>query len=93
MYAIRLTKSSREFLRQVPGREAERILRELYALRENPFRSNLRKLKGYKLWRMKIDEHRAIVDILISAKELIVLAIGHRRNVYREFFGKRRRGR
>lgn len=86
MYSIKLTKKSKDFLNTISKGESKFILRTIYSLRENPFKSNLKKLKGYKLWRLKMKQYRAVLDILVSGKEIIVLTIGYRRNVYADFF-------
>ena len=81
MYVIELTKKASGYLRSVERVEAERILKRIYALRENPI-PHLKKLKGTRLWRLRAGPHRAIIDVLIKGKRLIVLRIGRRSNVY-----------
>jgi mRNA-degrading endonuclease RelE of RelBE toxin-antitoxin system len=81
MYAIELTKKASDYLRSVEQSEAERILKKLYSLRENPI-PHLKKLKDTRLWRLRAGPHRAIIDVLIKGKRLIVLRIGRRKNVY-----------
>ncbi len=89
MYDITITEKAKGFLRKIKKEEAEYILNEVYALRENPFEKKIKKLKRYKLWRMKIKQYRAVLDILITQKQVIVLQIGYRKNVYRLFFDKK----
>jgi mRNA-degrading endonuclease RelE of RelBE toxin-antitoxin system len=89
MYRIRLTKKAKIFLRSIEKEEAEIILNEVFSLRKNPFERRIKKLKGYKIWRFKIKRYRAILDILISGKDIKVLTIGYRRNIYKNFFGKK----
>lgn len=90
MYSIQLTKKSRDFLHSIKKEEAEFIVKEIYKLRNNPFDYPLKKLKGYKLYRLKIKKYRAILNILIIRKQIVVLQIGFRKNVYRKFFDKKR---
>ena len=80
-YVIELTKKASDYLRSIERVEAERILKRIYALRENPI-PHLKKLKGTRLWRLRIGPHRAIIDVLIKGKRLIVLRIGRRSNLY-----------
>jgi len=61
--------------------DRETILKKIYSLNENPF-PHLKKLKGDKLWRLRILKYRAIMDVLVSGKKIIVLRIGHRKNIY-----------
>ena len=82
-----------QFTNQHP-REKKFILNELYKLRDNPYsNSQLRPLKGYKsFWKLYMKQNRAIIKILILKKQILVLLIGHRRDIYDKFFkGKKRK--
>ena len=81
MYSIELSKSSKKFLNKLSKKDTEIILNKIYSIRENPF-PHLKRLKGYKLWRLRVLRYRAIIDILISGRKIIVLKIGYRKNVY-----------
>lgn len=81
MFRIELSQTSKKFLEKVERKEAEIILRKIFDLRDNPFRF-LKRLHGERLWRLRISDYRAVVDVIISANRIIVLRIGHRKNVY-----------
>lgn len=81
MYSVEFTKSSKKFLKRLPKIDSEIILNKIYSIRDNPFRF-LKRLQGQKLWRLRIRGYRAIVDVIISANEIIVLRIGKRSRVY-----------
>ena len=82
MYSIELSKRSKTFLRKIPNRDAQILLKKIYSLKENPF-PHLKRLKGQsKLWRLRVLKYRAILDIVISGNRIIVLRIGHRKNIY-----------
>lgn len=81
MYSIQIEKNVGDFLKKLEKKDAEIILNKLYALKENPFRF-LKRLQGEKLWRLRIMDYRAIVDVIIAMNKIIVLRIGHRKNVY-----------
>jgi mRNA interferase RelE/StbE len=55
--------------------------KKIYSVREHPF-SFLKKLRGNQYWRLRIDDYRAIVDVVVVRRKVIVLRIGHRKNVY-----------
>ena len=80
-YTIELTKKARNFLKKLEKEDATAILRKIYSLRDNPF-PMLKKLKGTKLWRLRIGKYRAILDVLIKRNKIIILRIGKRSNVY-----------
>jgi mRNA-degrading endonuclease RelE of RelBE toxin-antitoxin system len=81
MYTIELTKKAKNFLLNLAKDDQEAILKKIYTLRENP-QSHLKKLVGSKLWRLRVGKYRAIIDIIIKGKRLIVLRIGKRDKVY-----------
>jgi len=81
MYSIQIEKNAEDFLKKLNKKDAELILKKIYSIRANPFRF-LKRLQGDKLWRLRIADYRVIVDVIISANRIIVLRIGHRKNVY-----------
>jgi mRNA interferase RelE/StbE len=81
VYSIQIEKNAEDFLKKLQKKDAEIILNKIYSIRENPFRY-LKRLQGDKLWRLRIRDYRAIVDVIISMNKVIVLRIGHRKNVY-----------
>ena len=81
MYSIQIEKNAEDFLKKLQKKDAEIILNKIYFIRENPFRY-LKRLQGEKLWRLRIGDYRAIIDIVISMNKIIVIRIGHRKNIY-----------
>ena len=83
MHSIEISETARKFLAKLDKNDAGHILNKIYSIRDNPFRF-LKRLQGQSLWRLRIADYRAIVDVIISANKIIVLRIGHRKNVYDE---------
>ncbi|MCK5149372.1 type II toxin-antitoxin system RelE/ParE family toxin [Candidatus Pacearchaeota archaeon] len=81
MYSIKIEKNAEKFLKKIPKQDSEIILNKIYSLKENPFRF-LKRLKGYKLWRLRIHKYRVIIDVVVSGNNLVVLKIGYRKNIY-----------
>ena len=81
MYSVQIEENAEKFLKKLNKKDAEMILIKIYGLRENPFRF-LKRLQGEKLWRLRIADYRAIIDVVVSANKIIVVRIGHRKNVY-----------
>ena len=81
MYSIQIEKNAEDFLKKLQKKDAEIILKKIYSIKENPFRF-LKRLQGEKLWRLRIGDYRAIVDVIISMNKIIVLRIGNRKNIY-----------
>ena len=81
MYQIELTETSKKFLKKLNKKDSEIILNKIYSIKDNPFRF-LKRLQGEKLWRLRVMDYRAVVDVIISMNKIVVIRIGHRKNVY-----------
>ena len=81
VFDIEITETAKRFLKKIEKNGSELILQKIDSIRENPFRY-LQRLQGDKLWRLRIADYRAVVDVLVSANKIVVLRIGHRKNVY-----------
>lgn len=81
MYSIQIEKNAQHFLKKLSKKDAEFILKKIYSIRDNPFRF-LKRLTGQNLWRLRIVDYSAIADVVVSNNKILVLRIGHRKNVY-----------
>lgn len=81
MFQIEITETAKDFLKKLQKKDAESILNKIYSIKENPYRF-LKRLQGKKLWRLRIGNYRAIVDVIVSMNKIIVVRIGHRKNIY-----------
>lgn len=81
MYSIQIEENAEEFLIKLDKKDRDIILNKIYSIRDNPFRF-LKRLQGEKLWRLRIKDYRAIIDVVVSMNKIIVLRIGHRKNIY-----------
>ena len=81
MFQIEITETAKEFLEKLNKKDAEIILNKIYSIRDNPFRY-LKRLEGNKLWRLRIMDYRAVMDVIVSMNKIIVIRIGHRKNIY-----------
>ena len=82
MYFIEIEENAEKFLKKLPKKDAEIILKKIYSIRDNPFRL-LKRLQGEKLWRLRIGDYRTEINVLISNNKIIVVRIGHRKNIYK----------
>ena len=81
MYQIKITGTSKKFLKKIEKKDAQTILNKIYSIRDNPFRF-LKRLQGNKLWRLRIGKYRSEIDVIISMNKIIVVRIGYRKNIY-----------
>lgn len=87
-WAIELSELARRNLRRLDPQDAHRILRylqERIATAADP-RLLGQPLKGASLgnfWRYRVGDHRVVADIDDGRITVLVVRIGHRRDVYR----------
>jgi len=81
MYNLIFEKSALDFLNKLEKNVKERIWNKLQQCKENPFHflEHLEEIEGYKL---RVGDYRLIIDVDNSEKILMVLKIGHRKNIY-----------
>lgn len=81
MYSVEFSKPANKFFQKLLKSDKVMIARKIEEMRTNPFYF-LKKLKGNKLWRLRIKDYRAVVDVVVSGKRIVVLRIGKRERVY-----------
>ena len=74
MYFIEIEENAEKFLKKLPKKDAEIILKKIYSIRDNPFRF-LKRLQGEKLWRLRIGDYRTEINVLISNNKIIVVRL------------------
>lgn len=82
-YEIRVLPSVREDLRRVNKSDVRRILDRIESLAQNPRPDDCRKLTGRDLYRVRSGVYRILYEIHDDAAVVIVVKVGHRREVYR----------
>ena len=77
------TKAARE-IRALPRADQKRLVARIEALADNPRPAGCVKLSGSpSLWRIRMGVYRVIYQILDARLAVIVVKVGHRREVYR----------
>lgn len=71
-------------LKKLPQNVIGVILKKIYSIRENPLHF-IERLSGVKLWKLKIGDYRAILQIMTKTGIINVIKIGHRKNIYKKF--------
>ena len=82
-YQVILPKSVQKELDRLPDDVAKRMLARLTRLEINPRPPGMKKLKGRDAWRIRVGDYRVIYEIHDRVLQVIVITIGHRREVYR----------
>ena len=82
-YKVIFTKSVEKDFRKIPKLEVSKILNEIAYLAKNPRSSKTKKLKGEKLYRLRVGNYRVIYDIQDNLMLIFVVKLGHRSDIYR----------
>ncbi len=85
MYSIVFTKSAKRDINNLPNVIFDRIVLVLERIKSNP-RKYVRPLRGIKsdipVYRLRVGDYRVILGINDEKKELVILRVSHRKNVY-----------
>ena len=85
-YEIRVSERLEKILGKIPQRARCRIVERIDGLAENPRPDDCKKLQGSKhppLFRIRSGDYRIIYTVEDHVLIVLVLAIGHRRDIYR----------
>jgi len=82
-YEISLLRRAQKELADLPEDAYVRVRGALQALADEPRPSGCKKLKGREGWHIRVGDYRVIYDIDDGAQTILIVHIGHRRDVYR----------
>ena len=82
-YRLLFRKSVSKDLLGIPKKDVARILRRFNALSDEPRGVGSEKLSGQERYRVCQGAYRIIYEIRDDVLEVVVVRVGHRRDVYR----------
>ncbi len=82
-YRVLLARSAQKQLEALSGEIESRILARLSELESNPRPSGCKKIANRDGWRVRVGDYRIIYEIHDKVMHVLVVTIGHRREVYR----------
>lgn len=82
-YEIDIERSALKVLRKIPKADRNKIITAIEHLAINPRPYNAKKLTGRDGWRIRINNYRVIYEIKDRICYILVLDIGHRKDIYR----------
>ena len=83
-YRIELTKTAARDLASVPKPMLKRLDACILGLENDPLPPGVKKLKNsYGLYRVRVSDYRIIYSIEQDILTILIVKIGHRREVYR----------
>lgn len=85
-YELRFKRSVRKDLRAIANADVRRILDCIEALRSQPRPKGCEKLTGAERYRVRVGVYRVVYEIIDQQLIVIVVKVGHRRQVYRQVY-------
>ena len=82
MYRVVFSEKAKRQIRKLPKEIQERVGQFIERIKIRP-RSFVKKLIGLKYFRGKVGNYRVILDIKDKILVVIVVEIGHRKNIYK----------
>jgi mRNA interferase RelE/StbE len=82
-YKVEFKSSARNSLAKLPKKIQKRIQGVITVLETNPLPPKAEKLKGRDAYRIRVSDYRIIYSIENNKLLIAVVAIGHRREIYR----------
>ena len=82
-YHITIKKRASKALANLPDKDYQKVRDCIRELANNPRPQGCLKLMGREGWRIRIRVYRVIYQIKDEEKKIIILDIGHRRDIYR----------
>lgn len=85
-YPLEVKRSAVKDMRHLPKDVQQRAIDAINALAEIPVPTGAAKLVGHDtLYRIRLGDWRIVYDVAEEAEKITILAVKHRREVYREF--------
>lgn len=83
-YRVEISETAERQLRGLQKKERARVLAAIGDLADTPRPPGCRKLAGFDdVWRIRVGTHRVLYVIQDDRLVVIVLKIGHRKDIYR----------
>ncbi len=83
MYKIELRRKAQRSLDRLPKDDFNAVIEAVKDLGNTPRPKGVEKIKTAGLWRVRQGDYRIVYSIDDSQKTVIILRIGHRREIYR----------
>ncbi|MBI3128420.1 MAG: type II toxin-antitoxin system RelE/ParE family toxin [Candidatus Tectomicrobia bacterium] len=84
-YRVELAESAKRDLKKVSPQTKEDILTAIEELAEEPRPVGCKKVRGADAYRIRVGAYRVIYQIFDVRLLILVVRVGHRREVYRGF--------
>jgi len=82
-YKLEIKRSAAKELGQLPTKDRARIVARIQPLAERPRPAGAEKLSGQERYRIRQGDYRILYEVDDALQRVVVVKIGHRRDVYR----------
>ena len=82
-YRIEIRKQAQKDLARIERKDGQKIAAAIDALAQNPRPAGCKKQRNREGWRIRVGEYRVLYSIQEERLLILVVRIGHRREVYR----------
>ena len=83
IYELIFDEKAIQILEKLPVLIRKRIFKKLQSTKENPYHF-FEKLAGRSEFKLRVGDYRIIADINDSKVQILVVYVGHRKNVYQK---------
>ncbi len=85
-FRLEISATAEKQMRKLDKTDQIRVLRAVQNLAREPRPPGTRKLRGYEdVYRIRVGSHRILYSIESRRLLIIILKVGHRRDIYREW--------
>jgi mRNA interferase RelE/StbE len=82
-YSVNIPRKVQKQLDRLPTNIQSRVVNALFDLGKDPRPAGSRSLKGREGYRLRVGDYRALYRVNDEDGEILVIRVGHRRDVYR----------
>ena len=82
-YALLIERRAQRSLSRITVQDRERISDAIRRLAEEPRPHGVKKLSGRDAWRIRVGDYRILYEIHDERLLILVIDVGHRREIYR----------
>ena len=82
-YTIHIKRSAEKEMDRLPARTFKRVTQAILRLERNPRSPGAQKLRGVQDYRLRVGQYRILYAIDDRKRVVEIIAVGHRRDVYR----------
>jgi mRNA interferase RelE/StbE len=84
MFSVEFGSEAKKFLKKAERQIAERIVKKIRKLREDPFPTDVKRVvgKNEKIFRIRVGDYRIQYNVYYDKNLIFISDIGKRENVY-----------